>query len=80
MATEHAKKTLLDRARRAQKIIESPGKYKICEGCESIVAAKVHVCPNCHSYRFEEDHDLVVAQARALGSREQQSVVSEDLI
>ena len=80
MATEHVKNTLLDRARRAQKIIECPGKYKICEGCKSIVAAKVNVCPNCHSYRFEEDQGLVIAQARALGSREQQSVVSEDLI
>ncbi|MEM0970616.1 MAG: hypothetical protein AAF191_02825 [Verrucomicrobiota bacterium] len=80
MATEFAKQNLLDRARRAQKIIESPGKYKICEGCESIVASKVNVCPNCHSYRFEGQEDLVVAQARALGSREQQSVVSEDLL
>lgn len=72
--------SLLDRARRAQKIVENPSKYKICEGCESIVASKVHICPNCHSYRFEEDHASVVRQARALGSREQQSVVSEDLL
>lgn len=80
MATEHVKNTLLDRARRAQKIIECPGKYKICEGCDSIVAAKVTVCPNCHSYRYDEKEDRVVEQARILGSREQQSVVSEDLI
>ena len=71
--------TLLDRARRAQKIAENPAKYKICEGCESIVAAKVHICPNCHSYRFEVDHNSVIRQARALGAREQQSVVSEDM-
>lgn len=71
--------SLMDRARRAQKIVENPSKYKICEGCESIVASKVHLCPNCHSYRFEEDHERVIRQARALGAREQQSVVSEDL-
>jgi len=77
---EYEKKTLLDRARRAQKIVENPGKYKICEGCDSIVASKVNLCPNCHGYRFEEAEHLVVAQAKALGSREQQSVVSEDLL
>lgn len=71
--------SLFDRARRAQKIVENPGKYKICEGCESIVATKVNICPNCHSYRFEEDADCVIRQARALGSREQQSVITEDL-
>ncbi len=71
--------SLFDRARRAQKIVENPGKYKICEGCESIVAVKVNICPNCHSYRFEDDEDSVVRQARALGSREQQSVITEDL-
>jgi len=77
---DYEKKTLLDRARRAQKIVENPGKYKICEGCDSIVASKVNLCPNCHGYRFEEAEHLVIAQDRALGSREQQSVVSEDLI
>ncbi len=71
--------SLFDRARRAQKIVENPGKYKICEGCESIVAVKVNICPNCHSYRFEENEDCVVRQAKALGSREQQSVITEDL-
>ena len=78
--TDAVNHTLLDRARRAQKIVDNPSKYKICEGCESIVAAKVQLCPNCHSYRFEENDELVIAQARALGSREQRSVVSEDLI
>lgn len=71
--------SLLDRARRAQKIAENPSSYKICQGCLSIVAAKVHICPNCHSYRYEEDRDSVIRQAHALGSREQRSVISEDL-
>lgn len=71
---------LMDRARRAQKIVDNPSKYKICEGCESIVAVKVNICPNCHSYRFEDNQQSVVEQAKALGSREQQSVVSEDLL
>ncbi len=78
--TQTKNHALLDRARRAQKIVDNPSKYKICEGCESIVAVKVNICPNCHSYRFEADEDCVVKQARALGSREQQSVVSEDLL
>jgi RNA polymerase subunit RPABC4/transcription elongation factor Spt4 len=48
-------------------------------GCDSIVASKVNICPNCHAYRFEIDADTVVAQAKALSTREQNSVVAEDL-
>ncbi len=49
-------------------------------GCDSIVATKVNICPNCHSYRFRGDENFVVAQAKALSSREQNSVVAEDLM
>ena len=68
-----------DRARRADKIIRDPGSYKICEGCDSIVAAKVVTCPNCHSYRFEESAERVIHQACELGRREQHSVLATDL-
>ncbi len=49
-------------------------------GCDSIVASKVNICPNCHAYRFECNEDAVVSQARVLSSREQNSVVAEDLM
>ncbi|MEQ1842283.1 MAG: hypothetical protein ABL994_17900 [Verrucomicrobiales bacterium] len=52
----------------------------MCLGCDSIVASKVNICPNCHAYRYECDEDAVVNQARALSTREQNSVVAEDLI
>lgn len=67
------------RAQQAAKIIQNPGRYKVCMGCESIVAAKVTLCPNCHGYRFEEDREQVVSQARELGRREQHSVIASDL-
>ena len=67
------------RARQAAKIARDPSKYKICEGCDSIVMAKVHTCPNCASYRFEEGAEAVVRQAQLLGSRERRSVLPEDL-
>jgi len=70
---------LEDRAARAQKIIETPEKFKLCEGCESIVAARVVTCPNCHGYRFDETSERVVEQAKILASRPQQSVTSADL-
>ena len=43
-----------DRARQADKIVKNPSNYKICEGCDSIVLAKAHTCPNCAGYRFQE--------------------------
>lgn len=48
-------------------------------GCDSIVASKVNICPNCHSYRYQGNEEFVVAQAKALSTREQNSVVAEDL-
>lgn len=70
---------LQDRAAKARKIIEAPQKFKVCEGCESIVAARVVTCPNCHGYRFDESAERVVEQATILASRPQQSVTSADL-
>ena len=71
---------LAERAKRARRIVKNPTLYKVCMGCDSIVASKVNICPNCHAYRFECNEDAVVSQARVLSSREQNSVVAEDLI
>ena len=70
---------LNERARRADKIVRNPEKYKICGGCESIIAAKVTLCPNCHAYRFITDESMVVLQAQELGTREPRSVAINDL-
>jgi RNA polymerase subunit RPABC4/transcription elongation factor Spt4 len=71
---------LEDRARKALKIIASPFRYKVCAGCESIVAMHVTHCPNCHGYRFVESEAAVVEQARLLATRPQQSVTAADLV
>ena len=71
---------LREREKRARRIVRNPSQYKVCGGCDSIVAAKVHICPNCHSYRFYEEKQVVIDQAYTLSRREQHSVVSEDLL
>lgn len=70
---------LAERAARAQKIIDSPGNYKVCEGCDSIVARHVATCPNCHGYRFNCDEQEIVAHAKVLASRPQTSVTESDM-
>lgn len=70
---------LAERARKAERIIAEPSAFKICEGCDSIVAARVATCPNCYGYRFNEDPAAVVEQAKLLASRAQQSVIADDL-
>lgn len=77
MTTENAH--LADRAARAEKIIAAPGNFKVCEGCDSIVTARVVDCPNCHGYRFDESPERVIEQARLLAARPQQSVTAQDL-
>lgn len=71
--------TLDDRAAKAREIASSPDDFQVCEGCDSIVAARVALCPNCHSYRFDTSAPRVIQQALELGSREQQSVTAADL-
>jgi len=72
--------TLHDRAKKAAEIIATPHQYKVCEGCDSIVAERVATCPNCYGYRFDESADAVTAQAKLLGSREQKTVTAQDLL
>ncbi|HWB59718.1 MAG TPA: hypothetical protein VG733_09505 [Chthoniobacteraceae bacterium] len=71
---------LAERARKAARIAASPSDYKVCEGCDSIVKAHVATCPNCHGYRFDDNPKAVVFYAGVLASREQRSVVEEDLM
>jgi hypothetical protein len=67
------------REAKAARIAANPAAYKVCEGCDSIVGAAVVLCPNCHSYRFDDAPEAVRRQALALGSREQTSVTAGDL-
>ena len=68
------------RAEKAREIASSPTDFQVCEGCDSIVAARVALCPNCHGYRFDSSAPRVIQQALELGSREQQSVTAADLL
>lgn len=60
-------------------VIRQPERYKVCEGCESIVGAHVNLCPNCMAYRFDCDSEAVIRQAKVLACREQRTVTPEDL-
>jgi uncharacterized paraquat-inducible protein A len=70
---------LAERAARAQKIIAAPEDFKVCEGCDSIVARRVATCPNCHGYRFNSSEEEIVAHAKLLASRPQTSVTESDM-
>ncbi len=70
---------MAERAARAQKIIDAAENFKVCEGCDSIVSARVATCPNCSGYRFNADPAGVIAHARLLASRPQTSVTAADL-
>lgn len=70
--------SLEERAVRADKIVRDPAKYKICDGCDSIVLATAATCPSCHAYRFIDDRESVIVQARELGRRERRSLVKGD--
>ncbi len=68
-----------ERIKQAEKIIEQPEDYKVCEGCGSIVTARTASCPSCHAYNFDEKAAGVIKQAKLLAKREANSVLSTDL-
>ena len=70
---------LADRQAKAEKIINQPTGFKVCEGCSSIVVSVEVHCSICHSYRFDDSVDVVKRTAAELASRPQQSVTEEDL-
>lgn len=70
---------LTDRSEKAAKIIAQPGNFKVCESCDSIVTRRVALCPNCNGYRFNEDAETVIAQAKSLAARAQTTVTHDDL-
>lgn len=67
------------RREKAKEIANNPGKYMVCEGCDSIVGSGATMCPNCHGYRFDAAAERVIDQAVYLGAREQTSVTADDL-
>ncbi|MDW8349984.1 MAG: hypothetical protein RML49_06985 [Verrucomicrobiae bacterium] len=71
---------MLERAQRAAQIIAHAQKYKVCEGCDSIVTADTITCPTCHSYRFDATPERVVRQAEYLATRPPQSLQSSDYV
>ncbi len=70
---------LSERSEKAAKIIAQPGSFKVCESCDSIVAKRVALCPNCNGYRFDDEPARVIEQAKILAGRAQTSVTHEDL-
>lgn len=70
---------LTERLEKAAKIIADPHNFMVCESCDSIVAARVALCPNCNGYRFNRAAEVVIEQARTLAARAQTTVTHDDL-
>lgn len=72
---------LTKREQAALKIIHDPHGYRVCLICESIVVRdKSAFCANCQGYRFSENVEEIVAQARKLAGKQQTTVTREDLL
>ena len=54
---------------RLGRIVDHPQNWKVCEGCESVVAKVRDFCPKCHAYRFDETAKRVKAAAKKAARR-----------
>ena len=70
---------ITSRLAQALVILLQPEQFKICEGCDSIVTVKTVICPSCHSYRFNDDTEEVIAHTEIISRKEQCSVTKDDL-
>jgi hypothetical protein len=43
--------------------------YKVCEGCDIILAEDMPICPVCNAYRFDDSKERVVEVAEKLLER-----------
>ena len=71
---------MLRRREQARRIIGAPERFKVCEGCDSIIARAAVFCANCHAYRFNEDEHAIAETAQMLATRPQRSVTADDLV
>lgn len=71
---------IISRKRQARMIAERPGDFKVCVGCDGVIAMRCNICPHCHSYRYEKDAEFVADHAMKIASHPQESVTKEDLI
>lgn len=54
---------------RLGRIVDHPENWKVCEGCEAVVAKVREFCPRCHAYRFDDTAARVKAAARKAARR-----------
>ena len=40
--------------------------YKVCEGCDILLAEEMHVCPVCKAYRFNDSKECIITAAEKL--------------
>jgi hypothetical protein len=57
------------RKERCHAVLLEPEKYKICNGCQSLLFAQTIFCPFCNSYGFEHDPEAIRGMASLLGNR-----------
>lgn len=60
---------LAERRAMAHRIGMSPHRFKVCEGCGSIIGVEPSVCWHCRGYRFDRSARAVVNAAAELSSR-----------
>ena len=68
-----------ERGKQAEKILETPAQFKVCEGCGSIVTSRTVSCPSCHAYLFDATETRVSSQAVALAKKNASAVLFSDL-
>lgn len=59
----------------AAAITQHPERFKICEGCGSILAETAAICPLCSAYRFNDNPMDVVKKAWDIASKEPTTIL-----
>jgi hypothetical protein len=80
MTKEQREQIFRERRQLADFITNHPGRFYICEGCESIfdsIPLPLAFCPRCGGYHFSDDRERLRELAALLAEMPPEKVVEE---
>lgn len=73
-------KKLSSREEVAEYIESNYRKFKVCEGCDSVLKKSTSLCPVCYTYRFDTTKERIFnTTTRIKNGEERKTVLKSDL-
>jgi hypothetical protein len=72
-------KEFSSRKEAAEYVAANYKRFKVCEGCDSVLAKTLAMCPICYTYRFDASKEAVINTSTRLGNNDRSTLLDSDL-